>query len=239
MSLLNPVPVQKAEDAAHSSGDKGTMALAVRRDTASSMAGTDNDYLPLTTDSAGRAWVNVGASTIIGAVNETAPGTDTASSGLNGRLQRIAQRLTSLIALLPASLGQKTMANSMAVALASDQSAIPVTQIDDPDKIHRVAISVNSATPVQLVAAEPSARHRVLGLVLTAASTVTVAFSEANEAPFGYLTGIMTLSAGVPMVWPLTGVDTAWIISSTTNKALYLAPGSAVQISGAMVYAVD
>jgi hypothetical protein len=35
--------------------------------------------------------------TLTGAVNESAPGTDTASSGLNGRLQRIAQRLTSLI----------------------------------------------------------------------------------------------------------------------------------------------
>jgi hypothetical protein len=40
-----------------------------------------------------------------GIVTETAPATDTASSGLNGRLQRIAQRLTSLIALLPAALG--------------------------------------------------------------------------------------------------------------------------------------
>ena len=40
-----------------------------------------------------------------GAVTETAPATDTASSGLNGRLQRIAQRLTSIIALLPAALG--------------------------------------------------------------------------------------------------------------------------------------
>lgn len=39
-----------------------------------------------------------------GALTETAPATDTASSGLNGRLQRIAQRLTSLIALLPAAL---------------------------------------------------------------------------------------------------------------------------------------
>ena len=35
--------------------------------------------------------------TLTGAVNESAPGTDTASSGLNGRLQRIAQRVTSLI----------------------------------------------------------------------------------------------------------------------------------------------
>lgn len=42
---------------------------------------------------------------LVGAVTETAPASDTASSGLNGRLQRIAQRLTSLIALLPAALG--------------------------------------------------------------------------------------------------------------------------------------
>lgn len=40
-----------------------------------------------------------------GSLTETAPATDTASSGLNGRLQRIAQRLTSLIALLPTALG--------------------------------------------------------------------------------------------------------------------------------------
>ena len=40
----------------------------------------------------------------IGILTETAPTTDTASSGLNGRLQRIAQRLTSLIALLPSAL---------------------------------------------------------------------------------------------------------------------------------------
>lgn len=36
----------------------------------------------------------------IGIVTETAPGTDTASSGLNGRLQRIAQRLTSILTAL-------------------------------------------------------------------------------------------------------------------------------------------
>lgn len=66
--------------------------------------------------------------TDLGALTETAPSTDTASSGLNGRLQRIAQRITSLIALLPGSLGQKTMANSLAITVASDQSAIPASQ---------------------------------------------------------------------------------------------------------------
>lgn len=39
-------------------------------------------------------------SVLIGALTETAPATDTASSGLSGRLQRVAQRLTSLIGLI-------------------------------------------------------------------------------------------------------------------------------------------
>lgn len=45
--------------------------------------------------------------TSIGSVTESAPGTDTASSGINGRLQRIAQRLTSLLTgtpILPVNL---------------------------------------------------------------------------------------------------------------------------------------
>lgn len=40
-----------------------------------------------------------------GSLTEAAPASDTASSGLNGRLQRIAQRITSMIALLPTALG--------------------------------------------------------------------------------------------------------------------------------------
>lgn len=56
----------------------------------------------------------------VGIITETAPATDTASSGLNGRLQRIAQRLTSLIGQLPATLGIKTAALSLSIAPASD-----------------------------------------------------------------------------------------------------------------------
>lgn len=62
----------------------------------------------------------------MGIITETAPASDTASSGVNGRLQRIAQRITSLIAQIPAALGQGTMAQSMSVAIASNQSAVPV-----------------------------------------------------------------------------------------------------------------
>jgi hypothetical protein len=48
----------------------------------------------------------VGLLTALGAVTETAPATDIASSGLNGRLQRVAQNLTSLTAALVAKTVQ-------------------------------------------------------------------------------------------------------------------------------------
>ncbi len=54
-----------AEDAAHSSGDKGFQVFSVRRDSAAATATTDGDYQPLTTDSSGRLWVNVGSSVAV------------------------------------------------------------------------------------------------------------------------------------------------------------------------------
>ncbi len=54
----------KAEDAAHSSGDVGVMALSVRQDTAAALGGTNADYQPLITDGVGRLHVNVGTGSI-------------------------------------------------------------------------------------------------------------------------------------------------------------------------------
>ena len=60
----------------------------------------------------------------VGIVTETAPASDTASSGLNGRLQRIAQRITSLIALIPAALGAN---GGFKVEGVASGTAIPVS----------------------------------------------------------------------------------------------------------------
>jgi hypothetical protein len=65
----------KAEDAAHNSADVGVMALAVRTDTATARAGTDGDYIPLITDSAGRLHVNVGAGGVTSGTSAS-PSTD-------------------------------------------------------------------------------------------------------------------------------------------------------------------
>lgn len=49
-----------AADAAHVSTDLGTMALAVRNDAGTSLAGSDLDYIPLTTDSLGNQFETLG-----------------------------------------------------------------------------------------------------------------------------------------------------------------------------------
>lgn len=54
----------KAEDAAHTSGDVGVMALALRRNTASSTSGADNDYQPLITNTTGHLWVDASGQTL-------------------------------------------------------------------------------------------------------------------------------------------------------------------------------
>jgi hypothetical protein len=71
----------------------------------------------------------------IGIVTESAPASDTASSGLNGRLQRIAQNLTTLNtsvnasnAQLPTALGATTASASLSVTPASDATFTPTAQ---------------------------------------------------------------------------------------------------------------
>jgi hypothetical protein len=51
--------LEKAEDSAHVSGDYGIMALAVRNDAGTVLAGTDGDYIPLTTNAYGALRVTV------------------------------------------------------------------------------------------------------------------------------------------------------------------------------------
>ncbi len=82
------------------------------------------------------AWSTEGKA-LTGALTETAPASDTASSGLNGRLQRIAQRLTSLIALFPSALiggrfsieplGSAVVARQLAAAAGNASTALTTT----------------------------------------------------------------------------------------------------------------
>ncbi|HEY3697680.1 hypothetical protein, partial [Phenylobacterium sp.] len=62
---------------------------------------------------------------LTGAVTETAASTDTSSSGLNGRLQRIAQRLSSVLAKQPA-LGTAGTASADVITVQGAASMTPI-----------------------------------------------------------------------------------------------------------------
>jgi hypothetical protein len=134
--------------------------------------------------------------TLIGAVTETAPATDTASSGLNGRLQRIAQRITSLIALFPSALGQTTKTASLSVALASNDDSLAllgsVTETapasDTASSGHSGRMQRIAQRLTSLIALFPSA----LGGTTAAASFPVVLSSD---GPFATQTGSVTETA--------------------------------------------
>ncbi len=77
------------------------------------------------------AWSTEGKA-LTGALTETAPASDTASSGLNGRLQRIAQRLTSLLPLIGVRLGVEplgsaTVARQLAATASNASTTLTTT----------------------------------------------------------------------------------------------------------------
>lgn len=152
--------------------------------------------------------------TRIGDVTETAPATDIASSGLNGRLQRVAQRITSLIALIPASLGQKAMSASLAVTVASDQSAIPASQ-SGTWNITNVSGTVSlptgastETTLAKLTQTQGSSTSGQSGPLTQAAVTTAVpAYSNAQTSPLSQTTagGLRTDNSSIAGTITATG----------------------------------
>jgi len=149
-----------------------------------------------------------------GAVTETAPATDTASSGLNGRLQRIAQRITSLIALFPTALGQGTMSTSMKVVIASDQSSIPVSS----------GSTTGTITHIQKTIGTTAVRATVAG---TAASStrkrLSIKPSKNNTGAIYYGSSTVSISSGVEIIGPnnldfLADGSDYYLISDTVGQ---------------------
>lgn len=131
--------------------------------------------------------------TAIGSLTETAPATDTASSGLNGRLQRIAQRLTSLIALFPTSIGQKIMSNSLSVTIASDHSDIRVVNQSTGGPISVAQLTVGATAVRATVSGFAPASNR---------KTFLVKPSKNNTGSIYIGDSTVTTSTGLEIIGP-------------------------------------
>ena len=107
----------------------------------------------------------------VGPTNESAPPSDTAASALNGRLQRIAQNLTTLISRLPTSLGIRPASGSLSVAPASDASFVVTGTAGGP-------VAVTVPTNTTSTRAYDFANGQRLSVSSTSARTTAVAASE-------------------------------------------------------------
>lgn len=85
-----------------------------------------------------------------GSLTEAAPASDTASSGLNGRLQRIAQRITSLIGLLPSAL---TGSGNLKVSLQESNVTQTVTGTGGTFPITAASLPLPSGAATELTLA--------------------------------------------------------------------------------------
>lgn len=121
--------------------------------------------------------------TEIGIVTEAAPATDTASSGLNGRLQRIAQRLTSLIAQIPAALGRTTASGSLSVTLASDNG---------PNSTSRLLSSAGT-TNATSVKGSAGSLYKIVGNNTVAAKKYLKFYNKATAPTVGSDTPVLTI----------------------------------------------
>lgn len=158
--------------------------------------------------------------------NTTAPSTDTAAAGINGRLIRLAQRLTSLIALLPTSLGQTNMAGSLSVTVASNQSAVPVSGPLTNTELRATAVPVSGP----LTAAE---------LTTAALATNTTAEAIRDRLPSAFLTpGLLAVDTlatpGTARVQATSGTSADITLASTCRRvSMYATQGTWYSLTGA------
>lgn len=132
----------------------------------------------------------------VGLTNEAAPGTDTGASGLNGRLQRIAQRLTSLIALLPTALtalgALKTgpAEGTVTVSIAIGQTTSPVVDMAGMRNLGLFIPATFDGTTISFTACDTSGGTFVpVNNIWGQLVTMTVAASQFYDLP-GELTAL-------------------------------------------------
>jgi hypothetical protein len=175
----------------------------------------------------------------IGIVTETAPASDTASSGLNGRLQRIAQNLTTL----------NTSVNTAPNYEATKDAAVPTRVLAigarigaNEDAVAQgattVAINVSTATTTQLVALSGTTKIYVTGLAVIAGGTGNITLVYGTGSSCG--TGTTSLSGAIPLVANAgftLGSGLGAVLMVPAGQALCITTSAAVQMSGFVTYA--
>ena len=174
-------------------------------------------------------------SVLLGPVTETAPSSDTGSSGLNGRLQRLAQRITSLIALLPTALG-----TGGGLKVDGSGTAIPVSGTIT------ATVADQSGTDITTPTAMPAGGAGIRGWLsaiwtkINASLAVTLATAPAlvaGEAHIGEIGG-NTIAVSVEFTRESNATPYAAgdVISSSAGSPVLLELPNAVRVNAGTAY---
>lgn len=174
----------------------------------------------------------------IGIVTETAPASDTASSGLNGRLQRIAQNLTTLNTSVNAdpnytqAPGSAAPSRALAMGARSGANLVAVTQASAS-----VPIGISTATTTQLVALASGQVIHVTSwdVVAGGAGTFRLVYGTGTNCGTGTtnLTGAYPLIANAGLS---KGGGLGPILVVPAGNALCAVTSAAVTMDGSLSY---
>lgn len=196
--------------------------------------------------------------TLLGAVTETAPATDTASSGLNGRLQRVAQRLTTLITAVGTQVfGVGTAAAAQRMTLASDDPAVTVlgakadakSAATDTTSISAMSVWKQVSASVQLMvfgAGTAAAAQRTTlasddpAVTALGATSGAKVITDANGSVQQYLRGLVSQWISSTLTLASRGYSAAVTLTRTADTNAYAANdalGAATGSTAALTFA--
>lgn len=175
-----------------------------------------------------------GVETLIGSTNTNlttlaghVDGLEALVTALNGYIDGLEALTTAMSAKLPATLGQKTMANSLAVTMASDQPPF----IPTVAQMTRVAINAASSGDNTIVSATPGQTIRVHRLDWTANGAVNFKWKDGAASDFHPARPIVGPGGGQ---WLNYDGEPHYV--TTAGNALILNLSGAVQCSGDLYY---
>lgn len=166
-----------------------------------------------------------------GSLTEAAPASDTASSGLNGRLQRIAQRLTSLIALLPSALVSGRLdvnlgAAPAAITLGAGTADVGTVQMGAQagNSVDGVTADITGTSNTSVIAAQGGSNRTYLTHIHVQNSHATVStwvnIKDGTTTRYTIYAPATGGGASISLPKPLRGTaNTAWQAACETSGA--------------------
>lgn len=231
-TATNSTALAKSEDAAHASGDKGIMALVVRKDTAAALAGADGDYAPLEVDASGRLWVNVGTMAALPAGTNNIGDVDIASAipagtNLIGKvgLDQTTPGTTNGVVIKDSS--GTAIDQTATINVAQDSAVMKLANASVTPKFAKISLSATGDP----IAAVTSKKIRVLAYNIMGAGAVNAKFQSNATTD---LTGLKYIAAaGGGICAPFNPVG--WF-ETVAGEKLTLNLSASVSVGGEITY---